>query len=247
MRRVLLGVVLIGALFVTAGCVDIVVNSSVAADGTVESYNVEITANNSIFGTMESQARAAGYDSFGAFFLAENVSADRSNAESVNINQERGPQNTTVTIEMQNYDPGPDSNISVSVQDGTVTYEDVTFGTQSDATPTPTPAGGGMDLGGSGGSIEYTLEMPGQVQTASQGGTIDGNTVSWEIEGDGNLYIYAESTVPDQGSGSSGGDGSGGSGGDGGGSSGFGPGFGVVGVVVALAIVALVARRRAGN
>ena len=242
MRRTILGIVLFAALLATVGCMTITVDSSVSADGTVESYEVTMTINNSFYPTMEAQAQSAGYDSFGAFFLAENASVDQSNAESVDISEEKGPENTTVTIKMENYDPGPDSNISVRVEDGTVVYEDVTFGPKSESTPTPTSQGMNMNMGG--GSIEYRLEMPGEIQDASTGATVDGNVATWTLEGDGDLYIYAESSAPEQ---TTQGD-SGGDDGDGGdGSSGFGPGFGVGGVLVALIVVTLALRRRAGN
>jgi hypothetical protein len=239
-RRKLLTIVVFGALLATAGCMAVTVDSSVNADGTIETYDVEMAINNSVYPQMESQAQAAGYDSFGEFFLAENASVDRSNVGNVNITEQPGVQNTTVHIELSDYDPGPGSNISVSEEGGMLVYEDRTFGTQSESTPTPTQEGPSMDFGQSmSGSIEYRLEMPGAVQSASEGGTIDGNVVTWDIEGQGELYVSAESEIPESS------DGDGGDGGDGGGSSGFGPGVGPVGVLVALALVVVALRRRA--
>jgi|GEM_PF-1357457 len=218
----------------------VTVDSSVNADGTIETYNVEMAINNSVYPQMESRAQAAGYDSFGEFFLAENATVDRANAGSVDISEESGAQNTTVHIELQDYDPGPESNISVTEEDGMLVYEDRTFGPQSEGTPTPTQTGS-MDFGQEmSGSIEYQLEMPGQVQSASDGGDIDGNVVTWEAGGQGQLYVSAESEIPEN----SGGSGNDGDGGDDGGSAGFGPGVGPIGVVLALALTVLLIRRR---
>lgn len=231
-----------GALLATAGCMAVTVDSSVNADGTIETYDVEMAINNTIYPQLESQAQSAGYDSFGAYFLAENASVDRSNVGTVNITEEPGVQNTTVHVELYDYDPGPGSNISVTEENGMLVYEDRTFGAPSESTPTPTQAGS-MNFGQStSGSIDYRLEMPGAVQSASEGGAIDGNVVTWEMEGQGELYISAESEVPTQSDGSgNGGDGDGG--GDGG-VAGVGPGVGPVGVLVALALAVAALRRR---
>jgi len=237
--------VVFGALLATAGCIAVTVDSSVNADGTIETYDVAMEINNSFYPQLQSQAQAAGYDNFGEFFLAENASVDRANVGNVNITEEPGTQNTTVHIELSDYDPGPGSNISVTEEDGMMVYEDRTFGTPSESTPTPTQAGPSMDIGG-GGSIEYRLEMPGAVQSASNGGTIDGNVVTWDMEGQGELYISAESEIPESSNGDDGDGGDGGDSGDGGdgGSSGLGPGVGPVGVLVALALTAYGLRRR---
>jgi len=238
MDRKLLGVILFGALLATAGCaMDVTVDSSVSSDATIETYEVELNMSTMVHSQAESQAQSAGYDSVGAYFLGENVSADQANADSVDISEEMGPNGnrTLVHIRMEGYDPGPESNISVREEGGTMIYEDVTFGPEgtNGAEPTPTESGMSLDMDQQQGSIEYSVEMPGEIQDSSPGATVDGNTATWEVTGN-ELYIYAESSVPEDSGG----------GGDGGGSSGFGPGFGFVGVVLALVLVSVALYRR---
>jgi hypothetical protein len=240
MDRKLLGVILFGALLATAGCaMDVTVDSSVSSDATIETYEVELNMSTMVHSQAETQAQSAGYDSVGAYFLGENASVDQANADSVDISEEMGPNgnNTIVTIRMTGYDPAAESNISVREEGGTMIYEDVTFGpegTNDGMESTPTEGGMSIDMDDQG-SIEYTVEMPGEIQDTSAGATVSGDTATWDVDGD-ELYVYAESAVPED-------SGDGGDGGDGG-SSGLGPGFGFVGVVLALVLVSVALYRR---
>lgn len=212
-------VALAASLVVLSGCVAIGVESTVAADGTIEEYVVEIETPETVYSLLQSQADSDGYDSVEEMLLS---GINESAAGEVRYNESRSGGNVTMTITMRDVRPSGLGNVSVTREDGRLVYEDETFYNESAAS---------ADTSGDGTSttrgiaVDYVLTMPGEV-VESNADEVDGNTAEWHATGQEaftDTRIYAESEVS---------------------SSAFGPGFGAVAALVGLlAAVALLARR----
>ena len=218
-----LQVALLVSVVLLSGCATIGVESTVGADGTVEEYTVEIDTTRQVYGLLKQGAERDGYDSLEESFTSD---INDSAVGEISYEEEIDGDDVTMTITMRDVDPSAMDNVSVSREDGRLTYVDETF---YDESAEETAGGSESELAesmASGFAVDYSLTMPGEI-VDSNADEVDGNTAEWHATGSGaftETRIYAESEVP---------------------TSAFGPGFGAVPALVGLlAATALLAARR---
>lgn len=174
-----------------AGCAQISIHSTVAADGTIEEYRMQINTSRTVYGFLEQSAEDEGYDSLRESFLAN---IDESRADQVDYDEEFSGDSVSITITMKNFDPPPDSSISITEQDGMLIYEDTIFVNES------AQEGEESELAQSitaGLSVDYYLAMPGEI-VDSNANEVDGDTAEWHEFGKDAFIdnrIYAKSEV----------------------------------------------------
>jgi hypothetical protein len=207
-----------------AGCAQISVHTTVAADGTIEEYKTTINTSTTVYGLLSQQAENEGYNDIGAYLTSD---INKSAYDDVVYNETVNQETATMTLRLIGFDPSNEEPISTTRSNGTLEFEDRSF--VSDSIDGSIDSESSIDIGsdsGSGAQVEYTLRMPGEI-TNSTADEVDGDTATWTINSsssDSESRIYAESEVP---------------------SGGFGPGFGVTGAVSGvIAAVGLVLLRR---
>lgn len=237
-RRVTAGALSLLALILLSGCVQIGVHSTVAADGTIDEYRMDITVSRTVYGLIESGAEENGYGSVEAYLLAdlEGESAvqadedslfqalDASNAERVTYDETFDGDQVTMAITIEGVTPRADGPITITERDGQLVYEDRTFVNESS-----TNASGSefARQATAGFAVDYYLTMPGEI-TESNADEVDGNTAEWHATGSDaftDTHVYAASETPSSVS-----------------LDGFGVGIALVSILVAFGLVAL--RRR---
>lgn len=209
-RQVIVAGALTAAL-ILAGCATVTVNSDVAADGSLDTYQLELETPPQIYATLNDQAQSEGYESFAGQLLGQ---VDNSSAESISTNVNRSGENVTLSITLEGYTPSNNSAVTINKSNGTMVYSDSQFLNQSS----------GDEESSTSGSInvDYYLEMPGEIQnTTAQ--NVSGSTAEWHgtYASLTDTRIYAESEVSE--------------------SSSFGPGFGPVSVLIAVLLVGSIA------
>ena len=199
-------------LVLLSGCASLSIHSTVEADGTIEEYRIQINTTSTVYGFMDQQAEEDGYDSLRESFTSQ---INESRVGNISYDEEFNGDEVTITITAHEFRPGPNSSLSISRDDGTLRYEDLTWVNETVQTG---PSSNMTERVMSGFVIHYYLEMPGEI-TDTNAHEVDGNTAEWHESGSDALYdnrIYAKSEVP---------------------TSAFGPGFGVVAAMLALLIV----------
>ncbi|MGM0591151.1 MAG: hypothetical protein ACQETI_05880 [Halobacteriota archaeon] len=170
-RKTLLLSVAVVALVLLAGCASLTVESEVDADGGIERYQLQINTSQTVYGFLNEGAKENGYDGLREQFEGE---FNESRAESVEYDEDFQGDDVTITLTVEGYEPGPDSNISVETTDSSVVYEDTTFVNES---------GQGAETGLlSGLSVHYYVTMPGEI-TDSNADDVDGRTAEWHETG----------------------------------------------------------------
>jgi PGF-CTERM protein len=218
-RQLTIGL-LLGALVVLAGCAQIGVRSTVTADGAIEEYEMNITTSRTTYGYIEQSAEEDGYENVREYMLSD---VNRSAAENVSFSQAFEDDEVTMSISMSEVDPSKSENLSVTKENGNITYVDVTFYNESDdenSTEAQSAAAFMQSF-----SVDYYLTMPGNI-TESNADKVTGQTAEWHENGADAFTdnrIYAKSTLPS--------------------SSGSGPGFGpLVAVLAVLGLAAFLLR-----
>jgi hypothetical protein len=170
-------------MIVLSGCVTVSVNSEVNSDGTIESYEVNLTMSKMIYGLMQRSASQKGYSSVKGYLLSD---INKSQAKKIEYEEKISEGNKTITIRFKNFKPTGDGPITTKKKNGMMIYKDQTF-----------MGSGNTTQQGSASKIhvEYTLTMPGKIKN-STADSVDGNTATWEISGsDGSRLIYAKSEI----------------------------------------------------
>ncbi len=217
------GLLALGLLVLVSGCAQVAVHSTVAGDGTIDEYRLQINTSRTAYGYLDEAAEAEGYDSIGPWLLRD---VNESAAEDVAYDETFDGDRVSMEVTITGLDPTTTDTITVERSDGRLVYEDLTFVNESALVD----AGESENLAGTfsaGTSVDYYLTMPGKI-TDSNADEVDGKTAAWHESGRDAFVdnrIYAESEVPV-------------------GSSLSVPGFGAGVGVVALGVVAFALRRR---
>ena len=181
-------------LLVLAGCAQIAVHSTVAADGTIAEYRIELNTSRTVYGFLEEGVEQQGYDSLRDYFVS-NVDEDR--VGEVTYDESFEGSTVTVSITVEDFEPPANGSITIESTDGMLTYEDTVFvnetagsieDEQTDAARTMT----------AGIAVDYYLTMPGPI-VDSNADVVDGNTAEWHESGLDALSdnrIYARSELP---------------------------------------------------
>lgn len=136
---------------------------TVENDGTISSYDVEITLSNAEFSQTETIAQQSGYDGYCALLRDEwNQSAIGSYSCSI----DQGSETTAVSFTLSDYRPAGDDGVTTGVTDDA----QVEFRDQLN------DAGRGFSTP----RVVYTLEMPGGVVSTTGDVADDNRTVTWE-------------------------------------------------------------------
>lgn len=163
------------ALLVTlSGCATVTVDSDVAADGTIDRYELDLTTSTTVYGLLNDAAVDDGYDSL-AQQLRANVNV--SNAANVSVDESLDGENASVTLVVTEWDPVDNDRLNVTRTDGTVVYTDTTFYNASVADG----AAGGISLADF--RLRYTVNMPGDIQRAEGADSVNGSTATYESRG----------------------------------------------------------------
>lgn len=200
------------ALVVLSGCMTATVDSTVAADGTVSEYDVTLEMSPTVYDGLQNRAQQDGYDSVEGYLLAD---VNTSRMENHTYEQNLDGENVTISMTFTNWNPGPESDVSTTVSDGNVTYEDRTFLTADEESDVAF---------GDGVAVEYRLTMPADI-TSSNADLVRNDTAVWEYAADEPVEEPIRATSPAP-------------------SSAFGPGFSVITAVGALLAAAVLARMR---
>lgn len=191
-KRLVLGFFSVALLLMLSGCAQITVHSTVTADETVEDYDVQINMTRQAYGYFENSVEEDGYDSVREYFES---SANGSAAEDVEFSQEFNGDQVSMNLHIGTLDPSNTSAINVQQSDGTMTYADRTFYNESALGEPESELGQSIT---SGISVDYYLEMPGEI-TGSNADSVDGNTAEWHESGREayvDNQILATSNVP---------------------------------------------------
>lgn len=196
-------------LLLLSGCVQIGVHSTVAGDGTIEEYRMEITVSRTVYGLIESSAEEEGYDSVEAYLMADaagesSVEADdgslfgslgSNDAERVSYEETFDGDRVTMTITIEGVDPPTDGPITITEEDGQLVYEDLSFVNETAADSAESEFAREATAGF---AVDYYLTMPGEI-TDSNADAVDGNTAEWHATGSDaftGTRIYAVSETP---------------------------------------------------
>ena len=201
----------LAALVVLSGCVTATVDSTVAADGTVSEYDLTLEMSPSVYDGLQNQAQQEGYDSVEGYLLAD---VNTSRMANQTYEQELEGENVTLSMTFTDWNPGPESDVSVNASGGNVTYEDRTFVTANEDTDVAF---------GDGVAVEYQLTMPADV-SSSNADIVQNETAVWAYAANEPVDEQIRATSPAP-------------------SSAFGPGMGIPVAVVALLGAALLASR----
>lgn len=191
--RTAIGVVIL--LTAMAGCLTMTAETTVTADGEIESYVVSIEMDEFVYNAYEQEARDDGYDDVEAYLtdggeLVENASA----WESIEYSEEEkddGDVNIEIVAQGGNPDQLPDVNTNVT--DDTVTYETTN-------TFEATEEGEFDEDVESQISIEYVVHMPGEVSETNGEIREDNESVRWDYQdhaGVDRYYVTSERPAND--------------------------------------------------
>ena len=170
-------------MIVLSGCVTVSVHSKVNSDGTIESYEVNMTMSEMVYGLMQRSASQQGYSSVKEYLLSD---INESQAKKIEYEEKSSDGNKTVTLRFKNFNPSGNGSISIKKKDGMMIYKDRTFMGSGNATR----QGSSSKI-----QVEYKLTMPGKIKN-STADSVDGNTATWELSGSSeSRMIYAKSEI----------------------------------------------------
>lgn len=219
MKRRPLAVAALALVLLLSGCATVSVESDVAADGTIDRYELNLDTSTTVYSLLDQAAVDDGYASLAAQLRA-NINA--SNAGNVSVNQTVDGDRASVTLVVTEWNPVDADRLNVTRTDGRVVYEDTTFYNAS------VNGGGGVDI--TDFELRYVVNMPGDIQRAEGADSVNGSTATYEASGRDaftTTRVYVESDAP---------------------TGVLSPGFGVAPAVVAALLaslaVAVAARRR---
>lgn len=177
---------------------------------------MQINTSRTVYGILEQSTEDESYDSLRDSFLSD---INESRAEDVEYEEDFRGDEVTITITATDFMSGSDSSISITEEDGALIYEDDTFLNET-AEQQPGDSSEISQSITAGLAVDYYLTMPGEI-VESNADTVEGNTAEWHESGEDAFIddrIYARSELP----------------------TGVSlPGFGVLGVLSALLLLAL--------
>lgn len=188
--------------------------ADVTSDGEIAELTIEMEMDEFIYQAAADQAEEEGFDSVGEFIFQDEGNFTEEEWDSIDIDDD-GESTVSLTARGGTADAVEDVEITVDEEAGEVTYVD-TDGLDADEDE-------GLDEDEI--EITYTVNMPGEI-IETNGETDGAATVTWTDEEHGGLdelRVTSEQTGADDG---------------------FGPGFGVLGILTALLVVAGLALAR---
>lgn len=179
---------LLGVLLATAGCATISVNSTVAADGTIEEYRIQVNTSTQVYAFMNEGAKDEGYNS-----LRDQMTSDinESAVENITYDENIEGDSAEIMLKMEGIDTDSMPGINITESDGEMTYHDRIFVNES---ADPSDSGSFADSL----TVVYKLTMPGEI-TDSNADEVNGNTAEWHSTGSDamtNTPVRATSDVP---------------------------------------------------
>lgn len=188
-RNRLVPALALALLLLFAGCASMSVDSTVAADGTIETYSIEVNTSTTVYGLLTESAKDDGYDSLEESFLSD---VNRSSYENVTYDEEIDGDSATISLTLTGFDPSASDSVNVTESDGKLVYEDTTFVNESAQVTDD------QESYMSGLTLTYSLTMPGEI-TDSNADEVDGDTAEWTATGTDAMTdtrVYAESEKP---------------------------------------------------
>lgn len=178
-RRVVLVAGALSVLVLLAGCASISVASNVGDDGTLKKYHVSAGMSQNTYSQLNERAEQEGYDSFCAQLKAQ---YDSSNYDRGSCKKSSSDGTVTVDLMLKGYNTTDNHRISISRDEGNVTYTD------------------SLDTkyGLSGANLTYTVTMPGKIYATNAEELSNGNrTATWHVGKNERPpdRIYAKSNV----------------------------------------------------
>lgn len=177
MNRRLLAVVGLVLLVGLSGCATIEVTAEVGDANTLDRYEMNVTTSTTVYGILNQQAQEEGYDDLGDQIRGgRNIDSDR-----FEYNEEIDGDEVNINIEITDLPVENSTSISIEEQDGELIYTGTTFVNESEQASTTDSEYSSELL--SGLTLEYTLEMPGEITNATTD-NVDGNTATWTKTGE---------------------------------------------------------------
>lgn len=177
MNRRLLAIAGLVLLVGLSGCATIEVTAEVGDANTIDRYEMNVSTSTTVYGLLNSQAQEEGYDDLGDQIRGgRNIDSDQ-----FEYNEEIDGDEVNINIEITDLPVENSTSISIEEQDGQLVYTDTTFLNES-SEGSATDSEYGSELL-SGLTLEYTLEMPGEITNATTS-DIDGNTATWTSTGE---------------------------------------------------------------
>lgn len=177
MNRKLLAIAGLVLLIGLSGCATIEVTAEVGDANTLDRYEMNISTSTTVYGILNSQAQEEGYDDLG-----DQIRGGR-DIDSENFEYNEDIDGDEVNINMEITDPPVENSSAISIeeQDGELVYTDTTFLNETAQSSASSSEYDSEIL--SGLTLEYTLEMPGEITNATTD-DIDGNTATWTNTGE---------------------------------------------------------------
>jgi PGF-CTERM protein len=190
-RRLLAGLAL-GVMLMLSGCATVSVHSDVAGDSDISEYRIDVNTTTTVYSLLNDRAESAGYENFSSQ-LRDGI--NESNAESVTVDSAIEGEQVQFTLVATGYDPVDNENLNVTTENGTLVYSDTTFYNASQSNDFD--SGLASDL-----EMRYTVEMPGDVETARGADSVNGSEATYAASGpdafsETQVYVTSEaSSVP---------------------------------------------------
>jgi len=173
MNRRFLAVIGVILLVGLSGCATIEVTAEVEDANTIDRYEMNISTSNTVYGLLNSQAQEEGYESF-----RDQITGERDiDSDDFEYNEEIDGNDVRINIVIDDLNVSNSSAISIEEADGRLRYSDATFLNES-----AEPPGEDAEEFLSGLTLEYTLEMPGEITNATTD-DVEGDTATWTETG----------------------------------------------------------------
>jgi hypothetical protein len=177
MNRRLLAVAGLVLLVGLSGCATIEVTAEVGDANTIDRYEMNISTSTTVYGVLNEQAQEEGYDDLGDQIRGgRDIDSDR-----FEYNEEIDGDEVNINIEITDIPVDNSTSISIEERNGQLVYTDTTFLNESAQASTTSSEYNSELL--SGLTLEYTLEMPGEITNATTD-DVDGNTATWTRTGE---------------------------------------------------------------
>ncbi|MBO8180906.1 MAG: hypothetical protein H0Z19_10620 [Archaeoglobus sp.] len=190
MKRINFVFLLLALAVVLSGCATLTVHSKVSKDGVIENYKIIINTSSYVYGLLAEGAKKEGYNSLRESLMSEIPEEMR---DKVTYDEVWSGDQVSIIIEVKDYVPRSDDRVKVVMDNGLLTYEDLSF--MSGEGKTTSNEINKAIL--SSFSLHYYLEMPGKI-VDSNANVVRDNKAEWHLTGANafNARIYAKSEVP---------------------------------------------------
>lgn len=207
MNRKHLAILSVVGMLALAGCLDVTMTVEVSEDGDVDAMEMEMEMDAMLFEQFETEATEEGHESVAEMFEAdmlEDVDEEHVGDVTTEI-EELDDGDQRLTMQLTDVDPAGLDDVDITVEDGTIVYEDADAIEEDEFDD-------GDDAGMDGDfdefeeqfedqiSMEYVLVMPGEI-TDHNADEIseDGTTATWDLMDTEAETVYAESEIEDDG------------------------------------------------